>query len=167
MQYNGKNEILIWAVLSEPMVKFHNFASLGSYFLMFQPQKTKKIQKKLVRQFLILADFGHIVNRPNFMVFYPNDPKNCPQIWLTRYQKLRMDLPSSKICLESTYHKYRPQAWSIWELAHLPKSPFKYQFQNSNFIKTTRIYFRYHHYFHLEFASERKMSLINRFCKNY
>ena len=106
------------------MVKFHNFASLGGYFLMFQPQKTKKIQKKLVRQFLILADFGHIVNRPNFMVFYPNDPQNCPQIWLTRYQKLRMDLPSSKICLESTYHKYRPQAWSIWELAHLPKSPY-------------------------------------------
>ena len=37
MQYNGKNEILIWAVLSEPMVKFDNFASLGGYFLLFEP----------------------------------------------------------------------------------------------------------------------------------
>ena len=61
MQYKGKNEILIWAVLSEPMVKFHNFASLGGYFLLFEPQKTKKIQKKFIRQFLILADFSQLV----------------------------------------------------------------------------------------------------------
>ena len=37
MQYNGKNEILIWAVLSEAIVKFHNFASLGGYFLLLEP----------------------------------------------------------------------------------------------------------------------------------
>ena len=55
MQYNGKNEILIWAVLHESMVKFDNFASLGGYFLLFEPKKTKKIQKKFVHQFWILA----------------------------------------------------------------------------------------------------------------
>ena len=37
MQYKGKIEILIWAVLRESIVKFHNFASLGGYFLLFEP----------------------------------------------------------------------------------------------------------------------------------
>ena len=124
MQYKGKNEILIWAVLREPIVKFHNFASLGGYFLLFEPQKTKKIQKKFICQFLILANFSYIVNRPNFMLFYPNDPQNCPPTWLSGCQKLHMNLPNPKICLETTQLKYRPQAWSMCELADLANGPY-------------------------------------------
>ena len=72
MQYNTKNEILIWAVQSKPLVKFLNFGSLEGYFLMFKPQKTKKIQKTFIHQFLIFGRFQpYIVNIQENPIFCP------------------------------------------------------------------------------------------------
>ena len=51
------NEILIWAVLSSSTVDFFLKSHLVCYFLMFEPYKTKKIQKKIVSQFLIFGRF--------------------------------------------------------------------------------------------------------------
>ena len=58
MVKNAKNETSIWVIQSLSMVISCTFRSIGHYFLMFEPQKTKKNPKKFVRLFFeFLHDF--------------------------------------------------------------------------------------------------------------
>ena len=58
MVKNAKNESPILVISSQSMVISRTFRSIGHYFLMFEPQKTKKIQKSSCDFFFkFLGDF--------------------------------------------------------------------------------------------------------------
>ena len=58
MVKNAENETSIWVIQSQSMVISRTFRSIGHYFLMFEPQKTKKNPKKFMRLFFeFLGDF--------------------------------------------------------------------------------------------------------------
>ena len=97
MQYKSKNEILIWAILSSSTVNFGLEMTFSMLFLLFEPIKTKKIQKKFVRQFLILTQF-YLYKKFHFLPFQAS-PRAHPRAKLVKFeqgQALTMS-PSKKI----------------------------------------------------------------------